>query len=439
MSQTNQIQLKISSILNVPLQIYDSDFSFIVNGKEFKTSRLISELISPNICKIHLSDPTIDSITINTNEQGDFSHFLQLATFNKIDIQLNELEFIKEIVDILGSENLIITEELDPTEITLDNIFPLVKKHEIFSKFSTKQLEKEIDFISSHFYEICESKEDELVALKESTLFQVITNQNLQLKDEDQLLNFVNKFYSKDSNCSIMYESVIFSNVSSESMKKFIENFDFNDLTNLMWNSISKRLEEETVKNDQHDIHRYTKQLGANVVTFEYNGNNELNGIIRYLTNKVGQNIHDSGTIEVTTNSFNSDSYHQKNLLDLDKDNTFWSLNNGRSAWICFGFKEMKVNLSAYTIKTGSGGKGSSHVKNWVMEVSDDGANWEIVDEHTDYEGLNGSNLIKTFDVKPSNFSRYCRFRHTGDYWGYSSVYLVIKSIEFFGKLQFSD
>ncbi|KAK8849948.1 hypothetical protein M9Y10_018541 [Tritrichomonas musculus] len=142
MSQTNQIQLKISSILNVPLQIYDSDFSFIVNGKEFKTSRLISELISPNICKIHLSDPTIDSITINTNEQGDFSHFLQLATFNKIDIQPNELEFIKEIVDILGSENLIITEELDPTEITLDNIFPLVKKHEFFLNFPQNNLKK---------------------------------------------------------------------------------------------------------------------------------------------------------------------------------------------------------------------------------------------------------------------------------------------------------
>lgn len=81
MSQINKVLLKPSSISAVPLQTYDKDFSFVVNGKEFKTSRLLSDLLSPIICKIQLNDPTIDTFIINTNQNGDFSHFLQLTNF----------------------------------------------------------------------------------------------------------------------------------------------------------------------------------------------------------------------------------------------------------------------------------------------------------------------------------------------------------------------
>lgn len=48
-----KIQLKTTSILNVSLQSYEKDFSFLVNGEEFKTSRIISDLLSPKICQLH--------------------------------------------------------------------------------------------------------------------------------------------------------------------------------------------------------------------------------------------------------------------------------------------------------------------------------------------------------------------------------------------------
>lgn len=54
MIDKNQIQLKYSSIASVPIQTYKQDFTFVVNGEEFVTSRLISDLLSPKISNMHL-------------------------------------------------------------------------------------------------------------------------------------------------------------------------------------------------------------------------------------------------------------------------------------------------------------------------------------------------------------------------------------------------
>lgn len=58
MIDENQIILKPISILNVPFQIYQKDFTFFVNDEEFKTNKIISDILSPKICQIHYNDPT---------------------------------------------------------------------------------------------------------------------------------------------------------------------------------------------------------------------------------------------------------------------------------------------------------------------------------------------------------------------------------------------
>lgn len=50
MSKLIKAHLKQSSILNVPFQKYEKDFTFVVNGEEFKTNRFISDLLSPVLC-----------------------------------------------------------------------------------------------------------------------------------------------------------------------------------------------------------------------------------------------------------------------------------------------------------------------------------------------------------------------------------------------------
>lgn len=70
-----QIQLKTSSIMKVPLRTYNEDFKFIVNGEEIKTSRIISDLLSPKISQIHFVDSAIDTFTINTTNKGSDNFF----------------------------------------------------------------------------------------------------------------------------------------------------------------------------------------------------------------------------------------------------------------------------------------------------------------------------------------------------------------------------
>ena len=133
------IQLKPSSILNVPLQTYIEEFSFLVNGKEFKTNRLISDLLSPKICQIHSNDPVFNEFVINTTKDGDFNNILNLAKFDQIAIPLNEVEFIGEVIEILGNEsfNSFISNEI--TKITIDNVISLLKLHEKFRKIYSDQ------------------------------------------------------------------------------------------------------------------------------------------------------------------------------------------------------------------------------------------------------------------------------------------------------------
>lgn len=87
------VQLKTAAILDIPLQTYESDFTFIVNGTRYETNRIISELLSPNIRRIHQIDPTISTFTINTTVQGNFNHVLDLVTFSMHSIPVDEILF----------------------------------------------------------------------------------------------------------------------------------------------------------------------------------------------------------------------------------------------------------------------------------------------------------------------------------------------------------
>lgn len=60
-SEKIQIQLQIKAMSEIPIQ---NDFTFIVNNQEFKTNKIIADLLSPKICKNHMVDPTFDTFAI---------------------------------------------------------------------------------------------------------------------------------------------------------------------------------------------------------------------------------------------------------------------------------------------------------------------------------------------------------------------------------------
>ena len=143
---------------------------------------------------------------------------------------------------------------------------------------------------------------------------------------------------------------------------------------------------------------------------------------MRYLTRQTGGNIHDNGTIEITSNSINDSSCHPKNLVNYENDSRYQSLmGSDGNTFIRFDFKD----------------------RNWVIEISDDGENWEEIDRHIDDPALNGQNIVHNFKVnkKNSGFHRFVRLRQTGKTWSQPGdpYHFFFSFIEFYGKLRISQ
>ena len=86
--------LSTENIKTVPFTKYEKNFTFIVNGKRYETSRYVADILSPIVCNYHYEDETFDEFTINTtpkdpNQTGDddsFQEFLQIINFNEIEL-----------------------------------------------------------------------------------------------------------------------------------------------------------------------------------------------------------------------------------------------------------------------------------------------------------------------------------------------------------------
>lgn len=89
----NKVLLQTDSLLHIPLDKYENDFTFIVNSDKYKTNSFIADLLSPIILSRHLIDPTLNSFTIATKTNGDFNMIINLLTFKEQEIDDENLQF----------------------------------------------------------------------------------------------------------------------------------------------------------------------------------------------------------------------------------------------------------------------------------------------------------------------------------------------------------
>lgn len=432
------IQLNPFCITTVPIQTYRNDFTFLVNGEIFKTSRLISDLLSPKICKIFITDPTIDQFCINTAQQGNFSRILDLINFSSIPIPMNELPFISEVIQILENETIMLFGEDNILQLTTDNVFSEIQKHENFDKFYFKRFQAEIEFIASHFYEIVEKHTEELKALKQETLEKIVNNEKLLLKDENQLLHFINVLYSENRKFSSLYETVYFERVTTEVLTEFVNVICLDDITNSSWKRLAQRLKQEISsielsddeKRYKNSIKIESKKRGT---SFPFTEQNKFQGIISYLRTKSGGKI--TNEINFTASSNNNPNYqnygHVESIAIFEDDSKCFWTQDIQDSWICLDFKDHLVIPTDYTIKTCCG---TPYPKGWIIEASNDNNSWEQIDSQNNCSNLNGSNRSCSFKISKQNSKeyKYIRIRQTQS-WG--SNHLGIGSFEIFGTL----
>ena len=169
---SNAIKLQTQSILQVPISSYEKDFTFIVNGREFKTSKIIADLLSPKISKARINDPTIREFVINTHSQGNFDQILNLVNFERQEISKNNESFFSEVIDQLGITSIDI--EIPDDEITLDNVIERVKSHEQKNIYS-ELYSKEIDFLSANFWKAVRRKKN-----RNTVTFKIFTGKHFK-------------------------------------------------------------------------------------------------------------------------------------------------------------------------------------------------------------------------------------------------------------------
>jgi hypothetical protein len=86
-------------------------------------------------------------------------------------------------------------------------------------------------------------------------------------------------------------------------------------------------------------------------------------------------------------------------------DNSMWFVQNiGDSGWIKYVFGETK-QIVRYAIKADNTGNYASTAQAWVLEGSNDGAVWDVIDEQSGVSW--SSDETKTYDIPESGYSQF--------------------------------
>lgn len=453
-NQGIDFNLSLKNLTEIPFNKYEQDFTFIVNNEKYKTTRIVADLLSPIIRKMHLVDSTLSefSIDIKNGSTDYFSEFLNLVDFSPKQLDSERIKQFSEYFYKLGNNEEYIKLQMPllkpiSTENVIDQLLLLLKisesngnesekdqRSKSIENYHEKNIKEMISFISAHFYELDHKK---IQRLPPSLISEILNQDEIKIESEDSLLNLIIEMYEKDEGCSELFEKVCFTNVSENVLEKFIDIFSIDDLNHNIWKSICARL-FSSKKTKAKQNARY--QLKYDDMEFTIKKGHELEGIMYYLSEKTKGNINDNGTIKITSNSYYSESYHPKNLVDYNNNNYYYS-GDDNNIFILFDFKDNLIQLTNYSIKSSSNEQNHYHLKNWVIEVSNDEEEWKEIDSHSYDSTLNDRNVIATFVVKKENdeFYRFVRLRQTGCSWGKYSIdvyTLCFKYIEFFGKLR---
>lgn len=446
MSTQNRIQLKTSSITNVPFQTYSTDFTFIVNGEEIKTNRLISELLSPKICQLHSYDPTADRFYINTKSRGDFSKLIKLINFETSSISDDELPFFIEVLDILKNDNINIELNNNNKELSNDNVITILQQHEEHRHFYKANIDHEIEFISNHISDLIREQREKFISLGVDTLKDIISHRSLRLENEDELLEFVNFLYQNDNRFCELYESVLFENATSITVSEFTSKFDMNDMTSCIWRRLTRRLDQEIKKESnehskENDKRYKNRKENGNerqnkqerFLEFKYEEGKEFNGIIRHLLNETNNNIEKE--LDITSSSVNGDSRKPKFSISFDDQSKFFQSQSENNGWLRFDFKNHRVIPTHYTIR--SYNYSPHYLMTWNLEGSNDNTTWTLIDSQTNCQHLIGKLKTHTFSINEDKQKeyQYIRIRITGSsQTGHNYYYLTLNSFEIYGS-----
>ena len=200
--------------------------------------------------------------------------------------------------------------------------------------------------------------------------------------------------------------------------------------------SVSEIVESIRTKRLKSDEEKRKGALKRIPVQVRYDDARPLDGIIAYLTRECGGNVHEKEIVEVTASSVDSLDRKPENVVDLTTSSDFCSKGEENS-WVCYNFKQRRVAVTSYSIRSFDAGRGSGHPRSWVLQVSNDGEVWNTIDSSENNSDLNGNLVTCHFPVttQPGGDFRFVRLLQTGPNH-YPGHRLVISGLELFGSIR---
>ena len=199
-------------------------------------------------------------------------------------------------------------------------------------------------------------------------------------------------------------------------------------------NSIEiEKLKNENKKLTDNPTNKQNKSVDVPFV------GDQFNGIITKLGNGNPKNVINEKIVDITGSSTydNMECRLPHHVVEYDSDGYFYS-KDVKDSWIKFDFKNKKVKLSHYSIKTNQfGDVGHAHIQNWCIEGSNNDSNWKPLDTHTNDKTLDHQSASNTFQIKNASnndYYRYIRLRQT-DVNTHGSHEILLASIEYFGSI----
>jgi hypothetical protein len=279
--------------------------------------------------------------------------------------------------------------------------------------------DREIEFLAAHFIKL---ERAFLRDLPISILSRVLAHPSLVVETEDWLYEFV----VSTGHLVDLLEYLRFEFLTRSTIRKFVawsfEHFESIEFTFSLWQVVATRLSQSMTPTNRMS-NRYPNLI------LPQDGS-PLNGIISRLTQLHGGNVHDRKIVTVSASSVLQINFaHNAVNLKNHSENYFQSQGQPNQ-WLCYDFKDRRVRLRNYSIAT----LARYFLRSWVVEGSEDGKTWNVVDDRRGNTEADCSHPIVTFAVDAEKKFRFIRLRQTGKNMQ-NDDYLVLYGFEVFGFL----
>lgn len=408
-------------------------FCFAVGDSKYWCSVSQACFISPCVFRLLLTDYTVGMFYVDVEDPDlVFKDILELGSGSSVTVDQDNIGVIRSIAIALENGELysrVLECEVYSESADIHSTIKTLLECRAFGLLP----EKEISFLASHFDQLDPMT---ISRLSIAELEKILQSSKLQINDENSLLEMIIELCLEDADYFIMFRYVRIQRldvIHFEAYFNFVR--EYNDPT--PWMPFYYYL---------RDIFRlYSGVLPSSLPISRFRGDGGIfdlvtdpafYGIISHLAKVSGGNVHEMGRVDITSCG---DQYNQCHQVTNYGWTGCWLSRSTDSgfAWICFDFKDSRVNLTKYSVK--SGNIDMFFMIHWVIEGSNDRIDWTILDKRNTLD-LYGNSKIATYSCNSgiSQSFRYLKLRMTGANTNGGSG-LCLAQLEFFGELSYEQ